>query len=353
MLMVEKVKDSYYIMDNNYMRRNEYEIDDLEYPTQEFDSAATSINSSKLPAVYSMVSFHPGDIVVDFGGGKFDNAVNYLKDKDVTLLVYDPYNRSAKHNNEVLRILKDNGGADAAVNSNVLNVIKEPEARAAVLRNIKKICKKGAPVYITVYEGKGNNVGGPTKSGYQLNRKTVDYMDEISNVFANVSRKGKLITAINESINYSDHDIIHAIYDAVDDFADDIDVVYFEDETTLVIKLKKIADDIIRYVIKILKAFIKNDIPLEIDRTDGMRTLYFVRTDLDNNEYELVDTKYVLDSDGFRTTYRWYKDNSDGLNFFIFGDDEIIDPEYADWETTSEREAQEWFDSYVGFDEEE
>lgn len=100
-------------------------------------------------------------------------------------------------------------------------------------------------------------------------------------------------------------------------------------------------------------AFIKNDVPLEIDRTDGMRTLYFVRTDLDNNEYELIDTKYVLDSDGFRTTYRWYKDNSDGLNFFMFGDDEIIDPEYADWETTSEREAQEWFDSYVGFDEEE
>ena len=177
------------------------ETDDLISAEQEFDSAATSINSNKLPAVYTMVKFNPGDVVVDFGGGKFDNAVNYLKDQDVTLLVYDPYNRSAEHNKEVLAALRENGGADAAVNSNVLNVIKEPKARNAVLQNIKKITKKGAPIYITVYEGTGKGNEGPTKSGYQLNRKTSDYIDEISQVFSNVNRKGKLITAINESLN--------------------------------------------------------------------------------------------------------------------------------------------------------
>ena len=175
---------------------------DLENTEQEFSSAATSINSAKLPAIYSMVEFRPGDVVVDFGGGKFDNAVNYLKDKNVTLLVYDPYNRSAEHNKEVLRLLKEHGGADAAVNSNVLNVIKEPEAREAVLKNIKKITKRGAPIYITVYEGRGDGAEGPTKSGYQLNRKTGDYMDEVGSVFSNVKRKGKLITAINESTKH-------------------------------------------------------------------------------------------------------------------------------------------------------
>ena len=178
------------------------EDDDLISAEQEFDSAATSINSNKLPAVYSMVRFNPGDVVVDFGGGKFDNAVNYLKDQDVTLLVYDPYNRSAEHNKEVLRLLKEHGGADAAVNSNVLNVIKEPEVREAVLKNIKKITKRGAPIYITVYEGRGDGAEGPTKSGYQLNRKTGDYMDEVGSVFSNVKRKGKLITAINESTKH-------------------------------------------------------------------------------------------------------------------------------------------------------
>lgn len=172
-------------------------VSDLSHPEQEFDSAATSINSSKLPAIYKMVNFNEGDVVIDFGGGRFDNAVEYIKDKGATLLVYDPYNRSAEHNEQVLATLEENGGADAAVNSNVLNVIKEPEARQAVLQNIKKLLKPGAPVYITVYEGRGDGVEGPTKSGYQLNRKTEGYLDEVREVFPDAIRKGKLIVATN------------------------------------------------------------------------------------------------------------------------------------------------------------
>ena len=172
-------------------------ISDLSHPEQEFDSAATSINSSKLPAIYKMVNFNEGDVVIDFGGGRFDNAVEYIKDKGATLVVYDPYNRSAEHNEQVLATLEENGGADAAVNSNVLNVIKEPEARQAVLQNIKKLLKPGAPVYITVYEGRGDGVEGPTKSGYQLNRKTEGYLDEVREVFPDAIRKGKLIVATN------------------------------------------------------------------------------------------------------------------------------------------------------------
>lgn len=172
-------------------------VSDLSHPKQEFDSAATSINSSKLPAIYKMVNFNEGDVVIDFGGGRFDNAVEYIKDKGTTLVVYDPYNRSAEHNEQVLATLEENGGADAAVNSNVLNVIKEPEARTAVLQNIKKLLKPGAPVYITVYEGRGDGVEGPTKSGYQLNRKTEGYLDEVREVFPDAIRKGKLIVATN------------------------------------------------------------------------------------------------------------------------------------------------------------
>ena len=171
--------------------------DELEHPEQEFDSAKTSINSNKLPAVYKMISFPAGSIGVDFGGGSFDNAVEYISDLGATLLVYDPYNRSAEHNKQVIKMLKDNGGADWAVNSNVLNVIKEPEARKAVLKNISKITKPNAPIYITVYEGRGDSKEGPTRSGYQLNRKTQDYLEEIQEVFPDAKRKGKLITAHN------------------------------------------------------------------------------------------------------------------------------------------------------------
>lgn len=177
---------------------------ELSFPEQEFDSAKTSINSKKLPAVYRMIKLQPGTVGVDFGGGRWDSAVEYLRDQDVTLCVYDPYNRSAEHNREVLRTLRANGGADFAINSNVLNVIKEPEARKGVLENIKKITKSGAPIYITVYEGRGDAKEGVTKSGYQLNRKTADYLEEIQEVFPDAKRRGKLIVATNKgSVNSS------------------------------------------------------------------------------------------------------------------------------------------------------
>lgn len=194
-------------MDDSSVLGAEEDEEDLPMVDQEYDSAATSINSNKLPAIYKMVNFNEGDVIVDFGGGKFDNAVEYIRDKGATLCVYDPYNRSAEHNREVLRILRENGGADAAVNSNVLNVIKEPEARKNVLENIARITKPGAPIYITVYEGKGNGQEGPTKSGYQLNRKTADYLEEIQEVFPDATRRGKLITAHNTGSVTSSTDI--------------------------------------------------------------------------------------------------------------------------------------------------
>lgn len=172
----------------------EYEID---HPEQEFDSAKTSINSNKLPAVYRMISIPEGSVGIDFGGGKWDTAIEHIRDLGATLCVYDPYNRSAEHNREVIKTLKENGGADWAINSNVLNVIKEPEARRAVLENISRITKPGAPIYITVYEGRGDGNEGQTKSGYQLNRKTQDYLDDIREVFPDANRRGKLITAHN------------------------------------------------------------------------------------------------------------------------------------------------------------
>ena len=187
-----------------YASESDSDEDDLDHPYQEFDSAKTSINSKKLPAVYRMIHLQPGTVGVDFGGGRWDSAVEYLRDQDVTLCVYDPYNRSAEHNREVLRTLRANGGADFAINSNVLNVIKEPEARKGVLENIKKITKSGAPIYITVYEGRGDAKEGVTKSGYQLNRKTADYLEEIQEVFPDATRKGKLIVATNStSVNSS------------------------------------------------------------------------------------------------------------------------------------------------------
>lgn len=181
--------------------------DDLDHPDQEFDSADTSINSTKLPAIYKMITIPEGSVGIDFGGGKWDNAIEHIRDLGATLCVYDPYNRSKAYNKETLKTLRANGGADWAVTSNVLNVIKEPSARKAVLENISKITKSGAPIYITVYEGRGDSKEGVTKSGYQLNRKTADYIEEIQEVFPDAKRKGKLIVATNKRSADSSVDI--------------------------------------------------------------------------------------------------------------------------------------------------
>ena len=171
--------------------------DEISQVDQEFTSENTSINSNKLPAIFKMIKLPEGSINLDFGGGRFDNVAEYLEPLGVINLVYDPYNRSAEHNQEVVKTLKEAGGADSATCSNVLNVIKEPEARLNVLKNISKMVKPGGDVYITVYEGTGKGNEGATKSGYQLNRKTADYLEEIQQVFPNAERKGKLIVATN------------------------------------------------------------------------------------------------------------------------------------------------------------
>lgn len=183
-----------------YIKCNkEFEDYELSFPEQEFDSAKTSINSTKVPVIYKLVHFPANSIVLDYGGGKWDTGVEYLEEQGCEGYVYDPYNRSSQHNRTVLRALRSNGGADIALCSNVLNVIKEPEARIQVLKNIAKITKPSGKVYITVYEGSGKGNEGATKSGYQLNRKTADYLEEIQSVFPDAQRKGKLISATNSS----------------------------------------------------------------------------------------------------------------------------------------------------------
>ena len=258
--------------DDIYSSEETYADEDndyLDHPDQEFDSADTSINSSKLLAVYKLISIPKGTVGVDFGGGRFDNAVEHIRDLGATLCVYDPYNRTAQHNIEMLKTLKANGGADWAVNSNVLNVIKEPEARQGVLRNISKITKSGAPIYITVYEGRGDAKEGPTKSGYQLNRKTQDYLEEIQEVFPDAKRKGKLIVAHNvksasSSTNVNSSENIRPI-DELNDVTD------------------QLRDDLIQKLIDVMTGpnfgFPRNDV-LDYSRVD-------IRFDDDENRIEV------------------------------------------------------------------
>lgn len=179
----------------------EDEISEIE---QEFSSADTAINGpqGKLPAIFKLITIPNGSLVLDYGGGKPEAeaiAQAYLDQFDATELIYDPFNQTKEHNQDVVKQCRENGGADVAVCSNVLNVIKEPEVRLNVLQNIKKLTKPNGSVYITVYEGSGSGEGLATQKNksYQNNRKTAGYLEEVQQVFPNAKRKGKLIHATN------------------------------------------------------------------------------------------------------------------------------------------------------------
>jgi len=157
---------------------------------QEHTSAKTSVNM--VPTLFKRVTEF-GKLNLDIGGGKFDTASEWLlENHGCKNLVYDPYNRTATQNSYALRHAHD---LDTITVSNVLNVIKEKERRAAVLDMTAHYASPDTKVYITVYEGDRTGKGRETRCGYQLHRKTEDYIKEISEFFETVERKGKLIIA--------------------------------------------------------------------------------------------------------------------------------------------------------------
>lgn len=169
-------------------------------PEQQFTSAGTSINKAQLPYTARLVTFKPGTRNVDIGGGKFDNFTEELSRKGVKNIVLDPYNRTEEQNAEAQRQLDTDGPADTATVNNVLNVIKEPAARDAVIKQAYDSIVPGGTAYFHIYQGfgeaKGTGVGKETRPGdWQENRKTATYMGEIAQHFDTVTRKGNLIIA--------------------------------------------------------------------------------------------------------------------------------------------------------------
>ena len=165
---------------------------------QAISSANTSIK--QVPALFKNKLFekYKGDKNVDLGGGKFDLGSDFLKTKGVQNDILDPFNRSAKHNETVLKAAEEVPPDTVTVN-NVLNVIQEPEARAEIIQQAKDIVKPGGTVFFQIYEGSATGVGKTTSKGYQNNRKTDEYLKEIQKVFPDAERRGNIIISISRS----------------------------------------------------------------------------------------------------------------------------------------------------------
>lgn len=159
------------------------------------ESAYTSLR--QIPAGFKKFEF--GKINLDWGGGKYDLAKDYLCTRGTYNFVYDKYNRTPTHNMETTITVRSHKTETVTV-FNVLNVIQTKKERTELLRAIKRFCKEqkkfhqNDPVVIfQVYEG--NRSGVPSKNTVQTNMKTAAYIPEIQSVFPEweVQRQGNFI----------------------------------------------------------------------------------------------------------------------------------------------------------------
>lgn len=141
---------------------------------QKYTSAKTSVNT--LTKVYTKMDFSRGDVILDYGGGKYDTNKDYMKTMGKVLYVYDPFNRPEAENKEVIHQIITRGGADYVVCANVLNVIAEDYVIQEILTNVWNFTKPGGIMYIQIYEGNKTGNMEPTTRGFQRNWKADNYV---------------------------------------------------------------------------------------------------------------------------------------------------------------------------------
>ena len=160
---------------------------------QEYQSDETS--QHQIAAGFKKIDWKPGQVNLDYGGGKYEKATMWLLEQGVTNLVYDPFNRPAAHNKTVLELADD---AETTTCFNVLNVIKEEKIRKKVIKECKR--KNTKVIYFTVYEGNKSGEGAPSrgkKRAWQNNMPLKDYLEEVKSVFSSSKiAKGMIITNV-------------------------------------------------------------------------------------------------------------------------------------------------------------
>lgn len=141
---------------------------------QNYTSKNTSVNTTKLPAVYGKVHWDklpPGARVLDWGCGKDTTLTQQILDRYGSIYIgYDPNWKSDEDNKYAESLLSQ---AEVFVCSNVLNVIDDDNV-------IRDICSKAAQhkyFFITVYEGDKSGMGKRSKADcYQRNERVKDYL---------------------------------------------------------------------------------------------------------------------------------------------------------------------------------
>lgn len=169
---------------------------------QEFTSKRTSINSKKVPALFTAAeklnAFAGKRTVFDYGCGAYDTAKEFVEGKGCLYMGYDKYNRPDSANLASLMVALVNN-IDIVTCSNVLNVVAEPEIMENIISDCADIVSENGVVYFTVYEGNKSGIPSYSKErdSFQANKKTTDYIPILEKYFTYVEKHGKLLICRN------------------------------------------------------------------------------------------------------------------------------------------------------------
>lgn len=172
----------------------------LRVVAQEYSSSKTSrpIKAALFSSVQKKFGWKPGTTNLDIGGGRFKVTTEYLAELGVQNLVHDLYNQSQEHNDAVCEYVSSHG-VDTVTNSNVLNVIKEREARSAVIEFCAAMTRQARSrvCIFATYDPKDGKAVRPTRDGWQERRPLATYEPEIAAHFKHLVRMGDIVIASN------------------------------------------------------------------------------------------------------------------------------------------------------------
>lgn len=156
---------------------------------QKYKSASTSIKKPNIRLAKILAKFYAtsGDTVLDYGGGKYDIATDYLTGFGIINIIYDPFNRDEMANQKAMEKMD----YDFVMLSNVLNVIAEKSVRLLVIEDARKHLKAGGQLLVKVYEGDGSGIlkVNEKRNSCQVNQKIRFYYWEVAAVFGAANTK--------------------------------------------------------------------------------------------------------------------------------------------------------------------
>lgn len=147
----------------------------------------------QVAAIFKNDKFPIGPTNLDIGGGKYNLGTEYLEEKGITNYIYDTYSRDCEYNQHVLNVLKEKE-IDTVTVANVLNVVRSKEERQGIIAQAASMVKEEGICYFQIYEGNRSGIEKVTsKRTWQANKKTAEYIDELSPYFFGIEKKGNVL----------------------------------------------------------------------------------------------------------------------------------------------------------------